>query len=487
MEYGDLSNGVVKVNTRRGKSPFIVEGSINQHTRQIALNKGFDLGQRRGVLNTSFEHARSFSDAASPYKAYQRNILSLHYMNVFMRESAPLTLNVGLTGNMGGYNSENDPDEDLDDYSKIRDNALRGNVELNWLLNKRWMTNVSLRGSLAWSDRRSENYTHAGSASTQPYIHTLTEGYYMAGKDDDIMLSPTGYWYVRSFTDSKPLSWSLRLKGDWTRQFGAVLNRLMAGVEYTGSKNQGRGLYYEDMRYAPTWREYRYDELPTLNNIALYVEDKVSLNTSRLSTLEMTVGLREDMTLISNSDYGTVGSFSPRLNSRYIFWRNRRSQWVRDLSIHAGWGKSVKLPSFQVLYPAPSYSDHLAFSSPSTGNNTSYYAYHTYPATAVYNPGLRWQYTNQTDVGLEMDIKGTRISVSAFHNRTHHPYMATHVYTPFAYRYTPPSSLNGIAIDVENRSYDIDRQTGVVTVAGSDGIQQVALEGTTRKTYLANT
>ena len=126
VEYGDLSNGVVKVNSRRGKSPFIVEGSINQHTRQIALNKGFDLGQRRGMLNTSFEHTRSFSDAASPYKAYQRNILSLHYMNVFMRESTPLTLNVGLTGNMGGYNSENDPDEDLDDYAKVRDNALRG-------------------------------------------------------------------------------------------------------------------------------------------------------------------------------------------------------------------------------------------------------------------------------------------------------------------------------------------------------------------------
>jgi len=485
VEYGDLSNGVVKVNTRRGKSPFIVEGSINQHTRQIALNKGFDLGGARGMLNTSFEHARSFSDAASPYNAYQRNILSLHYMNVFMRETTPLTLNAGLTGNIGGYNSENDPDEELDDYSKIRDNALRGNLELNWLLNKRWITNLSLRGSLSYSDRRSENYTHATSASTQPYIHTLTEGYYMAGKDDNIVLGPTGYWHVRSFTDSKPLNWSLRLKGDWTRRFGSILNKLMAGVEYTGSKNQGRGLYYEDMRYAPTWREYRYDELPTLNNIALYVEDKVSLATSRLSTLEMTVGLREDMTHISSSDYGTVSSFSPRLNSRYIFWRNRHSRWVCDLIIHAGWGKSVKLPSFQVLYPTPSYSDHLAFSSPSTSSNTSYYAYHTYPATAFYNPGLRWQYTNQTDIGVEMDIKGTRISVSAFHNRTHHPYMATHVYTPFAYQYTPPSSLEGIAIAADDRSYDIDRQTGVVTVA--DGTQQVALDGTTRRTYLANT
>ena len=487
VEYGDLSNGVVKVNTRRGKSPFIIEGSINQHTRQIALNKGFDLGHQRGMLNASVEHARSFSDAVSPYKAYQRNFMSLHYMNIFLRETTPLTLNVGLTGNIGGYNSENDPDEDLDDYSKVRDNALRGNFELNWLLNKKWMTNLSLRGSLSYSDRRSENYTHASSASTQPYIHTLTEGYYMAGTDENIVLSPTGYWYVRSYTDSKPLSWSLRLKGDWTRRFGPVLNKLMAGAEYTGSKNQGRGLYYEDMRVAPTWREYRYDELPTLNNIALYAEDKVSLATSRLATFELTAGLREDITHISNSDYGTVSSLSPRVNGRYIFWHNRRSRWVRDLSIHAGWGKSVKLPSFQVLYPAPSYSDHLAFSSPGTSNNTSYYAYHTYPSTAVYNPGLRWQYTNQTDLGVEMDIKGTRISLSAFHKRTHNPYMATHVYTPFAYQYTPPASLNGIAIADDNRHYSIDRQTGIVTVSNGDGSQLATLDGITRKTYLANT
>ena len=147
VEYGDLSNGVVKVNTRKGKSPFIVEGKLNQHTQQIALNKGFDLGGHDGVLNVSFEHARSFSDAASPHTAYQRNILSLHYMNIFMRETTPLTLNVGLTGNIGGYNAEADPDNELDDYSKSRDNNLRAHFELNWLLNKKWITNLSLRGS----------------------------------------------------------------------------------------------------------------------------------------------------------------------------------------------------------------------------------------------------------------------------------------------------------------------------------------------------
>ena len=361
VEYGDLSNGVVKVNTRKGKSPFIVEGKLNQHTRQIALNKGFNLGKDLGVLNVSLEHARSFSDAASPHTAYQRNILSLHYMKTFMQQTTPLTLNIGFTGNLGGYDSEADPDEELDDYSRQRDNALRGNAELNWLLNKHWLTNLSLRGSLSYADRMSESQTHSSSASTQPYLHTTEEGYFIAQPYDQILasqlsplnsvvLGPTGYWNVLRYNDSKPLNWNLRLKGELNRHLGAVTSHTMAGIDYTGSRNNGRGTYYDDMRYAPTWREYRYDELPTLHNMALFVEEKVIIPTTKRSTFELTAGLRDDITMINGSEYGTVSSLSPRINSRYIFWKNRFPQLVRDLSVHVGWGKSVKLPSFQVLY-----------------------------------------------------------------------------------------------------------------------------------------
>ena len=493
VEYGDLSNGIVKVNTRKGKSPFIIEGKINQHTRQIAVNKGFDLGHRHGVLNTSFEHANSFSNSASPYTAYQRNILTVNYMNVFMRNSMPLTLNAGVTGNIGGYSSEADPDEELGDYVKTRDNALWAHFDLNWLLNKRWITNLQLRGSLSYADQRTENYQHSSSASTQPYIHATEEGYNMSSTYDanplaDIILSPTGYWHVRSYRDSKPLNYALRLKGDWSHRFGRVLNRLMVGAEWTGSSNGGRGTYYEDMRYTPTWREYRYDELPAMNNVALYAEEKLSIPIGKRSTFELTAGLRDDITLISNSDYGTVSSLSPRFNSRYIFWQNRRTRWVSDLSIHAGWGKSVKLPSFQVLYPSPAYRDVLVFSSPSTTDNTSHYAYYTHPSTALYNPDLKWQYTNQTDVGIELTVKGTRIALSAFHHRTFNPYMATHVYSPFAYQYTSPAALEGIAIPAADRTYSIDRATGTVTVGSADGTAApVALDGTTRRTYLTNT
>ena len=79
---------------------------------------------------------------------------------------------------------------------------------------------------------------------------------------------------------------------------------------------------------------------------------------------------------------------------RYML-RFGQDSWVNSLSVHSGWGKSVKLPSFQVLYPSPSYRDMLAFSSTSDANNRSYYAYYTYPSKARYNADLKWQYANQ--------------------------------------------------------------------------------------------
>ena len=491
VEYGDLSNGVVKVNTRKGKSPFIVEGKLNQHTQQIALNKGFDLGGHDGVLNVSLEHARSFSNAASPHTAYQRNILSLHYMNIFMRETTPLTLNVGLTGNIGGYNAESDPDNELDDYSKSRDNNLRAHFELNWLLNKKWITNLSLRGSFSTADRYSEDYTHTNSATTLANLHATEEGYFMAtdydsNPDAPIILGPTGYWHVKQYHDSKPVNTSLRLKTDWTRRFSKVMSRLMLGAEYKDSRNNGRGTYYEDLRYAPTWRKYRYDNLPALNNIALYAEEKISIPTSKLSTLEITAGLRDDITIINGSEYGTVSSLSPRFNGRYTFWKNRRKRVVSDLVLHAGWGKSVKLPSFQVLYPSPSYYDIEVFRSPSTADNTTVSAWYTRPSKALYNPDLKWQYTNQTDIGIEMNIKGTRVSLSAFHHRTYNPYMATMEYTPFSYYYTPVSALEGLTIPTDGRTYAINPTTGNVTVRSADG-STATVPNNERRFYQSNT
>lgn len=485
VEYGDISNGVVKVNTRRGHTPWIMEASMNPYTRQVALSKGMALAHNAGTLNFSLEHARSFTDIASPHTAYSRNIMSVTYNKVLRIKGSSLNLTASLTGNIGGYDSEADPDAFRDTYQRQRDNQLRANLQIDWLCNSKrsGVFNVALQAAFSTADRRSENYANTSSSSTQAYLHTMTNGYAIA-KDyadgmgtGDIILGPTGYWYVRSFNDQKPLTMQLKLKGEWTRRILGAVNKLTVGTELNSTRNNGQGTYYDDMRLAPTWRPYDYSLLPTMHSLAMFIEERLTIG-----RLMIVGGLRDDITMISGSDYGTAASLSPRINSRYNITKGR--QW--SLTLHAGYGKSVKLPSFQVLYPADTYTDRLVFTPGSTADGKACYAYYTDVKRALYNRNLKWQHANQVEAGLDATVGKARLSVSAFWSRTYNPYQTLNVYTPFAYNQTSQSALEGCGIAVADRIYGVNPTTGVISVTSATDGHTVTLPNSTRRTYTAN-
>ena len=494
VEHGDLSNGMVKYNTKKGKTPLKVELSTTPNIKQASIGKGFALGANTGTLNTNFEHTKSVSDPASPYTSYDRNVLLLKYANTLNKKTGmPISIEANFTGNIGGYDSKADPDEFIDTYTKMNDNNLRGNISLKWLLNKPWITNLEMSGSTSYSDKLSESNDNKSFASSQAAIHSLEEGYFIATKYDEnqnapILLLPTGYWYQRSFHDSKPVNYTAKMKVDLSRMLGSVTNKIMLGGEFISSGNYGKGAYYDSLKYAPTWREYRYDEKPFMNNIALYAEDKLTLPVNDgMSKMEITTGIRSDITMIKDSEYGTVQSLSPRFNAKYTFWEKKSDKIVRSLSVYAGWGKAVKLPSFEILYPRPVYSDNLAFAPGTMGDGTTFYAYYTTPSKTIYNPDLKWQHNEQVEIGTEANIKGVKISLSVFRNKIFDPYICTRDYTIFSYNLTDQRALNNCVIPSQDRRYAIDRNTGIVTVTdinGNFGNQQ--LEYTTRNDYKSN-
>lgn len=491
VEYGDLSNGIVKVRTKRGHTPWEISLATNPYTKQVGLSKGFDL--TTGVLNASLEHTRSYSNLASPHTAYQRNNITLNYNTTASMASRPLMINLKVEGNLGGYSNEADPDQFVDTYTRVRDRVMRASVQTDWNLDRRALANLSLQADVSVADKRHTSSSNASSSSSQAQIHATQAGYYIAtdydqNPDAPIILGPTGYWYVKSIHDNKPVSLLLKAKARWNQQGGRLNNRIMAGAEWSLAGNNGRGHYYDDMRYAPSWREYRYDELPWMHNVALYAEDRLSLATgSQGGELQLRAGIRADITRISQSDYGTVASWSPRVNLRYALWQ-RRSEWlVEGLTAYCGWGKSVKLPSFEVLYPQPSYADRLAFVPGSTADNRVFYAYSVTPFKPTVNPDLKWQYSQQLELGLEARTRVATISLDAFFAKTYRPYLSTAVYTPFSYNFTSQAALEqDFPIASADRIYQIDRSTGIVTL--SDRTGQVApqvLDHVTRNTFNA--
>ena len=473
VEYGDFTNGVVKVITRKGKTPFTADVSIRPNTQSYALGKGLKLGSRGGVVNLSYERARSVADIASPHTSYVRNAFSARYSNTFTtRKEKQISMDLGVNANVGGLNSESDPDAFKDTYLKIRDNAVRANLSFKYRANSPWLSDLRWGATLSYSDNRTEQRQSKSSSSMEPAIHTMENGYFVASRYEDnpsapILLLPTGYWYVTNFDDNKPLKYSAYLKARWSHRFNGISSNLLVGTEWKGEENAGRGEYYNDMRYAPTWREYRYDGLPMMNNVSAYAEEELTVP-FKSSRLQVKAGVRSDHTILSGSDYGTVGSISPRLNARYTFAESE-SRFVRGVTLRAGWGKAVKLPSFEILYPREMYVDRLAFAPGAMSDGTAYYANHTEVVKPTYNKNLRWQYNVMREVGTDIRLKGVNVSLSFFYNTMYRPYTDARDYQPFDYSFTDQRALENSMIPSENRIFDIDRNTGLVTVSDRTG------------------
>lgn len=475
VEYGDVTNGLVKIHTRKGVSPFILDMATKPNTKQVALSKGFDLTKNRGVLNFNIEHTRSVSDIASPYTSYVRNGLSLDYTNTFARKSGqPLDFNIGITGNIGGSNDRSDPDRFVDTYSKTKDHVVRGNVGLKWLLNKSWITHLEWTGNVNYNDGLSEERINKSSSSSVAAIHATKEGYFVGqtyhdNPNAEVILINPGYWYEHEFTDNKFLNYATRLKAVLNKRLGEMDSRLLLGGEFTGSGNEGRGNYYGDLQYAPTWREYRYDTLPFQNNFSVFAEERIRISGRGSSGLEVVGGLRWDATSIKGSVYGLVSNLAPRFNAEYIFWK-KENRAIEDLSVKVGWGKTVKLPSYETLFPTTNYREFLTFAPGTASDGRTYYAYYTVPNQRIFNPNLKWQSNTQYELGFQAKVRGVKVVVIASRDETFNSYKESTQYTPFTYKFTDQSNLEKSAIAIANRNYKIDPQTGVVTVSDKTGL-----------------
>ena len=444
-EYGDLNSGIVKINTRKGRTPVNVTFSVNPRTYQVSASKGIDLQEDNGVLNVSAEWARAVKKLVSPYESYSRSGITFGYSNTFRKV---LRFEAGFTGNIGGMNSKDDPDAFTGEYTKVRDNVFRGNTSLTWLLNRSWITNLKFDASVNFNDNLSHVHAYGSFGSQQPAVHAEQEGYFLA---DRLPLT----FFSDQITDSKELDAAASLKYSWHKRWDEVKSSLKAGVQWKASGNTGRGEYYKDPSLAANgYRPRPYSQYPFMHNLSIYAEEDIRFPIGG-TTLEVTAGLRMESVFIRNSLYKNKATLSPRFNAKW--------QLTDGLSIRGGWGITEKLPSYHILYPKQEYRDIQTFGF-SHGEQTSY-VYYTQPYTVRYNPDLRWQRNRNMEFGIDASFKDMKVSLVGFWNVTRDPYNFLDVYDPYSYDILQrPSGF----VMPENPQITVDSQTGMVWLRGSD-------------------
>ncbi len=499
VEYGDMTSGVVKINTRRGVTPWSVTMSTGPMTKQMSIHKGFGLGvtssgASRGVLNASLEYTRSISNKMSPFSSYDRKQLGLTWSRQFAKGSfsdKPLRVSAGITGNLGGRDNQADPDRLLETFSTGKDNTLRGNINADWLLSKKWITNVEFMASAIYSDKQERSRSRYSESVSSISMHSTEEGYFMGypwkdgGANQAVLIAP-GIWYNTMALDDRPLNLKASLKANWAKNVGRVNNKVKVGAEWTADKNYGVGRYSEDQATADTYREYRFCDIPTMSNIAAYLEDNFMLRTGDDSHLNLIAGVRNDNTLIPGSAYGVTTSISPRFNAKWTAFteKSRAGHFLRELSVRASWGVAAKQPSYGVLYPQPGYSDIEVFKSTATADNTVYKAIYVIPQSIEYNPDLCWQRDRQSELGLDVNLGGTRISLAGFYTRTIGAYSEISGYNKFSFVDTGAEAVQGLGIPAENRDYTI-APDGTVTVHDKTGsMPSITTTGKTRNLFV---
>ncbi|MFI3262006.1 MAG: TonB-dependent receptor [Rikenellaceae bacterium] len=446
VEYGDINSGVVKVKTRRGKSPLNATVTVNPKTYQVSASKGFAVSENGGIVNLSGELARATSNLVSPYDSYTRRGLSAIYSNTFKDN---LKFESGVTMNIGGSNSEDDPDAYSGEYTTGRDNVLRANTSLEWLVNKSWITNLKFDLSASYNDRTTHSHTYYSYASQQPAVHATEEGYFIANQ--------LGYnYFADSYVESKELNLAGAIKYELNHKLGSLNSRFKAGVQWKMTGNKGKGEYYADMATAPSgFRERDYSTYPYMHNLSFYAEERLSIPIAN-TLLTVIPGVRVEELFVKGAAYKSTTSVSPRFNASLKVNSN--------LTIRGGWGVTEKLPSYYILYPNQEYRDILSFGA-TYNNNEAFYSYYTQPYALETNPELRWQRNYNSEIGMDFSVAGIKFELTAYSNRTKGAYQYSNYYTPFSYNtYVLPSGYSMPS----SPEIKVDSQTGDIYVRDSN-------------------
>jgi hypothetical protein len=465
VEYGDMTSGMVLINTKRGKTPYTATISINPKTKQFSASKGFELGNDKGIMNISAEYAKAFSNPVSRYTTYYRNNYSVNYVRTFNKTGRPLKVDLTLAGGFAKQHAKQDPDAYKNTWQKQNQSNLRFGADVKWLINAPWITSLEGKGSISYENGTEKENDFYAYSTIIPGYSSLENGYY------EMAYLPNNFYYLTT-NDSKPFDASLGLKATWNRKFGTVNNNMKLGVDWANSQNMGDGISYlatnssTNVSYPGISmnggvRDRSYKEIPALNTYSAYLEDVASIPFGQ-TMVTAVAGLRAERQHLRNMQYNNPSALSPRFNLKWSLMREKRSGFLRSFTIRGAWGQLTKLPSLGILYPLDNYRDIVVYSK---NYNTSNYFYAV--NTQVYknqeNKDLKWAKNRNIELGFDVNLGGVKVSAIYFNNKAKNTYTTTTDYAPYAYvRTNEQTSVPA------NPSFRIDNSTGDVFVTDLD-------------------
>ncbi len=442
-EYGNLTSGLVKIKRISRSTPLTARFKADEYSKLFAVSKGFGLGERPIVVNLDLSYLDSKSDPRDNLEKYKRLTGSARMRLTRDSEASSLVWNIGgdYTGSFD--NTKTDPDLNfmkVDEYrSRYNRMSLTSDLQLN--LQRRWIfddfnlnTSVSYQNDHLWRRKQvAPQRASVAPTTTKPGEHL---GEYLLGE------------YIAEYeSDGRPFNVFVKGKcaGSWLT--GTVSHRYKGGVEWTLSKNYGRGQVYDLRRpLSAGWtsRPRAFRDIPALQVLSFFVEDNATLPLGR-HTLILQGGVRGIMLAALSREYYLHGRpyLDPRLNASWQFEAFEMGASPVTLSLTGGYGLTTKMPTIDYLYPQAQYTDivQLNYYDVANPKENSLVSLRTYVEEAV-NHDLRPARNQKWEVSLGASWKGNSLSVTYFRENLSSGFRYSTFYNPYSYKKYNPSAID---------------------------------------------
>jgi hypothetical protein len=457
-EHGNLTSGAVRIKTKSGGSSYIAKVQADPLTKQAYIGKGYLLGNDKGVINVDMDMAHSYSKIYKKTNLFDRYNFSTKYSNTFFRQSAPLIIEGKLNFSYNIDKEKWDPDliQEEEHYSK--ENGIMGKVSAEWMLNKSFLSSLSLDISYSqdWQSGFEKTF-ESSSAGLTFYSTATTDGEYQ------VYYAPSSYYSEVTY-DGKPYNVYAKFKGTLYKKIGALTNNILFGAEWRTNGNNGDGRLFNVNRPPAGLgtRPRPFTDIPALNQFSLFFEDKINTDIGT-TELEIAAGVRMD-NIQPTGPFSTNGNVSvdPRINVRYNLLNRKNNNLFKDLSLRFGYGKTTKAPTLIHLYPDKYYNDIVS---------VNYYPDLIVTTTNVIedrrNYDLKPAKSDKYEVGFDFQIDQIKTRVTGFYEKHEDGFTLDQILYPQYYREYDiiPAGLHPYFVPNDGVYYN-DPGTGALTKVG---------------------
>ena len=351
VEYSNISNGVIRVETKSGLISPKLKLKFNPDTKEISFIHGFHVG--KSIFDYSANWARGERDLRLERDAVDR----YHLKGDFSRKYFDDRLETKLSSSFIQMIQNQEPEDEKKIRDFVRDYYFNNSFQVDFNKNEQIVYSGQINVNVNRKQNHAEKWVNDNVYVYKDTTYTKEVDGQTVTFDSTIIDAENSYYGFVGEKDVIGKEWkiSTKLHRKQAFEFAGIDHEVLTGLLYQHDFNTGEGVVLDSIfNYYGTsssMHSYTFDDYPHLQTLSIYLQDDIR-GTVFGRCYDIMLGLRYDSFNPISLTKAKHGVFlNPRFNFRYFF--------NNDMRIRFGAGRTAKTISLGNIYDPPSYWTHL--------------------------------------------------------------------------------------------------------------------------------